>query len=143
MRNVDALLAMHRTAHYLRLPERHQLDLTHDTESMIGIHSDMYGDKFGWVLRDNGTHTLNPTYYSYATLCNASFIDRTFGSKESVAFFFWWDGKMLIEVSPEQLDSLLLEEYAVMAALDQWDFHKSQLDKLVCNFDIVMHIQEL
>lgn len=125
MKNVDALLAMSRTVYYLKCIKRYHTDFLIDIESMIGRYSNGVADTFGWVVYENGTHFLNPVNFPVIT---GTYIERIFGSKDGEMYMFWWNGEQLIEVTPEELDSLLIQEYTLMAAQEQLDFHKERVE---------------
>lgn len=120
MRNPDALLAMHRTAYYLKVIQHYHLDLVHDTEAVIGRFSSYLPDEFGWVIYDSGTHILNPNLFKPGDRnIDGTFIHHTFGRKDGEMFMFWWDGDRLIEVTPEQMDALMLYKYESIMLDDQ------------------------
>lgn len=117
MRNVDALLAIHRTCYYLKLPTRHHTDLIVDTEAMIGRFSSNMTDKFGYVVSESGTSLINPNFHSHAFGINGTFMAWNYGGQDF--YLFWWDGEKLREVTPEDMDNLLVDAYLEIMLEDQ------------------------
>ncbi|SRR6266568_1149097 len=85
---MKAYFAMVRIAESLNWPENYQDDLyVHDYAYLA---SDNAPSSFGWVLRNNGTHIIDPHYNKNSW--NAASLRRTFNGhiyKENECKFYW------------------------------------------------------
>ncbi|MEM3790658.1 MAG: hypothetical protein QW260_06195 [Thermoproteota archaeon] len=90
-------------------PEFFRGDLDHDCHTLEEMEKAGEPLRFGWVLRQAGTHLVWPGPEAGKVLRHILAIQRQKGGPEADPHvYFFFDGERLIAVSPEDLEERLI-----------------------------------